>query len=436
MGSGYFPGSANTNLAGDEGDPQSERGQEQEQVGRLHFSYEQIGFKPPPLPDDETSALWRTRVQDFDVLLIQGIQFQVLPAHFYEKHDEDEEADEKKKRAQNKADEEHEGDEEEEEEEEEDDDEAMERDPEHDMYPYIDLTSAHVVLDRPWVFDSVEDLPCFRAVPSVFFMRPLLAVGNAVLGAFVPQKSIALAAITLHKLAAFNVYLASLFDDESETGAWLRDAAKQLEAQRDQVLRASRHMVEMNYDFSLRRRLSRSITRQLKQSHTLIQALQRMLERAVGDPQAAAMSWEVWEQSKKKVEVQVFWQTPPRGRGMDPEMELLGSVEVDLQAPVLILREYLQRAFRHRLNELQGDDFQFRKQLDDGSDVDLEREREMVTYSADFVPFKMNNKTMEGAYQLTIVPAPLENGNPGTLIHAFKIHGGKKKAKRDQIVPD
>jgi hypothetical protein len=261
-------------------------------------------------------------------------------------------------------------------------------------------------------------------------MRPVNAFGTALVGSWAPQKGIAISAITLNKLAQLSNQLAGMFDSESETGQWLRENARHLEAQRDRVLRLSRSMVQLDsYDFGMRRRLARSTARQLKAVHALMQRLGRVLERATGDPQAAALSWEVWEQSKSKVEVEVFWETPAIRRGADPEQTRIGTLHMDLEAPALVLREYVQRECRDRLNELQGDSFLLQKQLDDGSDFQLPRDKESQTFSKDFVPNKMDSKTMVAAFKLVLVPEALEEGSAGTFIPEFASLAGHKKHK-------
>ena len=440
MGSGYNPSTGTTMPAAGSagaggGGEQHAEGEEGAQPPPPPCPYKAAGFREPPLPDAPNTNKWTSVVSDFDTLLIKGIHFTSLPPHFYEHGppNAEEEAEAARLQAE-KEEEENDADSDAASEDEEEIEEY--KDATEDLYPKLALSPAHIVLDRPWLFESVQDLPCFRAVPPTFYVKPFREAGHALLSSFVPQKTVAVSAITLNKLAELNVYLASMFDAESTTGLWLRENAKALEQQRDTVLRVSRSMVQLHtYDFSLRRRLAKTTTRSLKAGYELLQRLKRVFERAAGDPAAAALSYEVWEQSKKKVEVEVFYETPAARKGADPEQEKLGLLHMDLEAPVPVMREYVQRSCRHRLNELAGDSFQFLKQLDDGSDFILPREAEVRTFSKDFVPFKMDNKTMLAAFKLVLVPEPLEEGSTGTFIQEFKDHH-KKHHKKDAKVAE
>ena len=440
MGSGYNPSTGTTMPAAGSagsaglGGEQHSEGVEgaQPQPPTPPCPYKAAGFREPPPPDAPSLSKWTSVVSEFDTLLIRGIHFTALPPHFYEHgpRNAEDEAEEARLKAEK---EEEEMDDADSDAASEDADEVEEyKDATDDLYPKVALTPAHIVLDRPWLFASIQDLPCFRAVPSTFYVKPFREAGHALVSSFVPQKAVAISAITLNKLAELNTYLASMFDAESDTGLWLRQNAKALEHQRDTALRVSRSMVQLHtYDFSLRRRMAKNTTRSLKAGYELLQRLKRVFERAAGDPAAAALSYEVWEQSKKKVEVEVYYERPPAHKGGDPQQEQLGVLHMDLEAPVPVMREYVQRTCRDRLNELAGDSFLFLKQLDDGSDFILPRDAEIRTFSKDFVPFKMDNKTMLAAFKLVLVPEPLEEGGAGTFIQEFKDHHKKhhKKAK-------
>jgi len=91
----------------------------------------------------------------------------------------------------------------------------------------------------------------------------------------------------------------------------------------------------------------------------------------------------------------------------------LGDVSLDLEAPADILRTAIQRKLREELNKTLGDSFLFFKELDNGKDLTLARNKEAGTYSRDIVPFIMNQKTLIGAATAILVkegdvkPAPI-----------------------------
>ena len=390
--------------------------------------------KTPTASASVVPGRWAKALTDFDVMLVQGMHFQVLPNHLYDAPEEDEE-----KGALSKG-----GDDDDDDDDDDDgdnddegssvgsaDDEGKgdnDEDAERDLYPHIPLTAEHICLDRPWVFDSVEDVACYRDIPKVFYMRPLHALGNGLLASYVPQKGVAITAITLHKLAGLNLHLASMFDEESETGLWLKENARRLQEQRDGILRVSRSMVDMSYDFSLRRTLTKTLQRRLKGLYASLKSVGKMVQRVAADEAANGASWEVWEQSKAKTEVEVYVEF----NTLPPSSEKLGAISLDLKAPVVVMREYVQRAFIVRLNELQGDAFLFQKQRDDGTDFTLPRDEEIKTFAATFCPFKMDSRTMEGANKVVLVLEPLEPGETGTYIQPF-LHTKKKQRK---VVPE
>jgi len=135
-------------------------------------------------------------------------------------------------------------------------------------------------------------------------------------------------------------------------------------------------------------------------------------------------------------------------------------VEMDMSAPILLLREYIHRNndIREALNTAyQGDNFQFfvvkenekydGKMGDPVIDWVLTREEERMTYTSDFTPFKIDSKTMEGINRCSIVLDKantnvvkirkkdkhgneiLEPGDPGYEEWA-KEHAKLKKAKQ------
>ena len=123
------------------------------------------------------------------------------------------------------------------------------------------------------------------------------------------------------------------------------------------------------------------------------------------------LTYDFWADNEaEKTVVHLFMDLGVRGE------VLLGKVELDLNCPIIVMREYICRNndIRTILNtQYQGDNFQFFviKENDeyDGKNGDsvedwlCKREMENQTYTKDFCPFKIDNKTMEGINRCTLV---------------------------------
>ena len=88
-------------------------------------------------------------------------------------------------------------------------------------------------------------------------------------------------------------------------------------------------------------------------------------------------------------------------KGFRPEQISIGIVEIDLKAPVDVMRIYMHRYYRAVLNEHVGDSFLFLIPLEEGAEETgeanlLKREVEPTNYSSLVATFQMDARTMEG----------------------------------------
>jgi hypothetical protein len=130
---------------------------------------------------------------------------------------------------------------------------------------------------------------------------------------------------------------------------------------------------------------------------------------AVGDACSPA-DFQFWDQSTTKTQVFIYYNSGPHGE------ENLGSVALDLRAPISLLREYIYRSSEiiDKLNtKFQGENFLFfvvkeNENFDFQSGGSTEdwlcmRDAEAATFTSDFCPFKIDRKTKMGAMCCTIV---------------------------------
>ena len=110
-------------------------------------------------------------------------------------------------------------------------------------------------------------------------------------------------------------------------------------------------------------------------------------------------AYKQWEKSKSKSKVNIEWD-----RRDGSEVLNIGTIEMDLQASCVVMREYIQRNFRDWLNGKEiGNSFQFFIMKEDKEEV-LGIADETITYAKDFTLFRIDNETMQGANTATLVP--------------------------------
>lgn len=99
------------------------------------------------------------------------------------------------------------------------------------------------------------------------------------------------------------------------------------------------------------------------------------------------------------------------------EEVILGGFLMDPKAPVDIMREYTRRYFFKQLNDSVGESFSF-MMIKKGKKEILTRKKELRVYSKDYLVFKMDHKTMEGALTAVIIP---EKGKERVIIPNLEI---------------
>ena len=214
---------------------------------------------------------------------------------------------------------------------------------------------------------------------------------------YVIQKSCAIIAITKHKQGRLGETLGGYFDEESSIGGWFRNHTKY--EQRDDWLRYSNSTVEMSYDFSIRRKGARGLIRTGRIFRAVGKNFIKIFAKFKKKNTTREISpYEKWQGSPNKNNVIIMFKKDKNMPGTN-----LGDLRVDLKAPLDIMREYIQRNFREKLNKTCGDSFEFYIELKNGKDKLLDREKEPGTYTEDYAPFIMNHSTMVGAATIIII---------------------------------
>ena len=156
----------------------------------------------------------------------------------------------------------------------------------------------------------------------------------------------------------------------------------------------------MSYDFTLRRQIFRTGRTAVRIGVIAGRAIHNMIKkRQAAIPKNPYMEW---EESPNKEQVMVYFELFEDAE--DDELVELGQINMDLKAPVDVLREYVRRNFREMLNQSTGDSFSFKK-VGVKSEI-VPRSEEAKKYTKDLVQNKMNRATMESVTCVLLVAEP------------------------------
>ena len=378
-----------------------------------------------PSIENPKYGTWVNYIGEYDVLLIDSVTFQVIPKEeFIVDMKDDVSSNEKDKNADEDQDDDDDNDEDGNDDDSNDEDSVASEINEDDVdyqdkrHKLIDIqivdrkfTDDYICLDRPWVLDDAEYISVSKVVPSIFYIKPIQKLAKLGITNYIPQKIVAVSAINLHYIGQCNSYMSNLFDKESDTGEWFRNNKRNMDRRKNNILKYSRSVVDFNYDFTMRRNFWKSV---LKKSKSAMKIYRRMKNRAqaIAGDENAGIDFDTWNDSNEKVPISI-WVEEENKKDVK-----IGEIIMDLKAPIIVMRQYIYRnnEMREMLNsEYHGENFLFfvvkenldydesnPNGLDSVEDWLLERDKEKMTYTSDFAPFKMDNKTMEGMNRCTV----------------------------------
>lgn len=295
----------------------------------------------------------------------------------------------------------------------------------------VEWTEEHICLDRMWVLGNADGLEIYKLPAPLFYEVPIISLKNIFIESYPSQKVIAVGAITLHKVAALSTWFSTLFDEDSDSRMQLLDRANRYERYSQKVLSHSRLLVNVtSWDFTMRKRIGKNLWKLAKSGYkvgVLITKCARQYSKITIDP------FTEWESSTKKVDVSVCLEMM---KGKAKKETILGVMKMDLEAPCDIMRLYIYKSFRDKLNEMAvGTGFLFSSSENDKS-VNLDISLEKTRYSKDFCPLVMDNKTMVSSYRCTIVKDPnmkdfteIQEYVEGTSVPIQPTQGESKKKR-------
>lgn len=262
-----------------------------------------------------------------------------------------------------------------------------------------ETTEEHITLDHPWMLPDAYNVQVYKVLPRIFYYKPLFFARRLAAQSYPVQKTVAISAIALHKYAALLAWLQSNFDEESDTYASFTKRIQRSREGRDKWLQLSRTIVQMQFDFTLRREASNMLHRMFGACLSFVKMVRGLVKTASGG--AAESPFEYWSRSLEKVDVVCIID-----KGND-RTTVLGEFKLDMNAPADIMREFIRRSFRTELNTTIGDSFLFFKvDQDTAAEEILLRENEFKTYSHSFCFEKTDAKTMVTSMCILIIPDP------------------------------
>lgn len=183
-------------------------------------------------------------------------------------------------------------------------------------------------------------------------------------------------------------------DDEGEMGAAFNAKAAVIRTAQNSILKMSSTPVNTNnhgYTVRIISKIIKSIGRASISGFQYIAEEYRKYKENVNlDP------FEVWDTSGDKTEISCFIESDSGAR------ELIGIFAMDLDAPCNVMRLYLRKQFRERLNEITGDSFLFFGIIENSETI-LDREVEEHTESRVYVELKIDDVTEHRVYSVFIM---------------------------------
>jgi hypothetical protein len=118
-----------------------------------------------------------------------------------------------------------------------------------------EYTDDHIKLDRPYMMDDIYDIDVYKVLPRIFYYQPIFYLSRQVIELYPVQKLIAIFAITQHKYTKLLERLKSNYDEENENYHNLQVSIDKVNKIKYKFLNSSRSIVQMNYGFTLQRRI-------------------------------------------------------------------------------------------------------------------------------------------------------------------------------------
>lgn len=260
------------------------------------------------------------------------------------------------------------------------------------------ITEDSILLDHPWMLEDMENVPVYKAISSLFYMKPVNFFSRQIKKSYPIQKLIAINSINNHYIGKFWEKLSLLVDENSPLYQLFLNYSTRSYKKRDKWLQQSYSKITLNYDFYLRKFTTDLLKIFFKNLiYDNIKLSFNMLKFFVKDNIKEESSYDYWNRSLKKKLICCEYEIS------SSKSITLGEFSMDPLAPCEVMREYICRKFRVKLNETIGESFVFiRTNVKTKKEEYLKRDDEFKTHSKDYIVHKLNNITFIQALTVTI----------------------------------
>jgi hypothetical protein len=219
-------------------------------------------------------------------------------------------------------------------------------------------------------------------------------LSQTVRGTLPTQLSIACTVLFWSKLSRFVSALAWGLDDEGDLRSAFLSKAEDLIVLQNKVLKMSSSPINTKNHGYTRRLLMKGV-RGLGNVTVggfkyLAEEYKKYKENVTIDP------FTIWDISADKVCVTCFIEDDAG------KQDKIGSFDIDIDAPCSIMRTYLRKNFREKLNEICGDSFQFFGVIDDVETI-LDRDDEENTESRVYILLKIDDISELRTYSVLLM---------------------------------
>lgn len=200
--------------------------------------------------------------------------------------------------------------------------------------------------------------------------------------------------IFLNKLSRFLSVTVSSMDDESEFKSSVETKAAEVVAIQNSLLKMSSTPINLNnHGYTIRQIVK--VLRAIKNAsvsgfHYIAEEYRKYRDKVEIDP------FELWDASGEKSVITVLLDSDYG------EPSVIGSFEMDVDAPCSVMRIYLHKRFRDKLNQETGDSFLFFNIIE-GNETILDREDEENKESQEMIKLKIDDITEEQTRSITII---------------------------------
>jgi hypothetical protein len=259
-----------------------------------------------------------------------------------------------------------------------------------------EITLNHIALDHPWMLDDVYGIEVYKLPTTVFYMKPVKSMKRFFLRLYMIQKLIAIFAIFNHKLSSFFHYFLSWFDETTSTYAFCNYMITSSINNRNYFLSLSIYIIILSFDFTLRRKVGKQFYKIYLIFAMIAKNIYNIYKTLTSN--LSETPYEYWQRSLEKENIRIVYELNGN------ESIILGDFKMDAKAPVEILREYINRRYRVKLNETIGESYLFmRVNATTGKEEYCLRDDEFKIPKKEFSLMKEDAKTFESILTATIV---------------------------------